>query len=273
MINSTYMVLYDQTHYELKRTLNLATNGITKSVVNGLLWWFYVTGASFGKSPTSRGVYQMFREADEALAECNYDHFRQAIQYLQRQKLIAKRRIRTEAELAITEFGKQRLNEFLPVYHDNRPWDGFVYLISYDIPEKEKQKRDLLREYLKRISCAKLQASVWITPYTPRDLVDVFTHDHAIEGTVLVSKLDKHGFVGDETLSEMMVRLYCLKELNEQYEAYISIVRKKTKTQFQLAVQYQTILGKDPQLPFEILPDWWAGDQAHQEYQKIVENR
>ena len=94
-----------------------------------MLWWIFLTGASIGKSKTSRGVYEMFREADEVLGGCNYDHFQQLLHQLRKKGLIAQRRKRTAIELAITAFGKERLKEVLPVYKKNRPWDGFVYLI------------------------------------------------------------------------------------------------------------------------------------------------
>lgn len=247
-----------------KKLLYEVTNGVAKTAMDGLLWWVYLVGASIGKSHTSRGAYEMFREADEALRDCNYEHFQQMVYQLQRNRFIAKRRKRTEIELSITTLGKERLKEFLPSYKTIRPWDGYVYLISYDIPESSKHIRDLFRLYLRQIGCAKLQASVWITPYTPRDLVNDFAEEHHVEGTILVSKLDKKGMIGDETLGEVIVRIYNLHALQERYEEFLHYARRKQLSFFQKAVLYQSILQYDPQLPFELLPSWWNGDRAYQ---------
>jgi len=254
----------------IKRYIGEATNGLAKTAVNGLLWWLYVMGASIGKSKTSRGVYEMFREADEALRDCNYDHFQNLLAHLRRKHLISQRRKRTAVELSITKFGCERLKEFLPTYKKVRPWDGCVYLISYDIPEASKHIRDQFRRYLVQIGCAKLQASVWITPYTPRDLVNDFAQEHSVEGTILVSKLDKGGMIGDETLGEVIVCIYNLHQLHERYEEFLHQGRTKKLSFFQKAVLYQSILCDDPQLPFELLPSWWNGDDAHHLYQSLL---
>lgn len=247
-----------------KKLLYEVTNGVAKTATNGVLWWLYVMGASIGKSHTSRGAYEMFREADDALRDCNYDHFRCALIRLQQQRLIAKRRKRTTIEVSITELGKKRLSEFIPSYKTIRPWDGYVYLISYDIPEASKRVRDQFRQYLVAIGCAKLQASVWITPYTPRDLVNDFAEEHSVEGTILVSKLDKNGLIGDETLAEVIVRIYNLEKLQERYEEFLLRAKTKKMSFFQKIVLYKSILGDDPQLPFELLPSWWNGDKAYE---------
>jgi len=253
----------------IKTQISEATNGVVKTAVNGLLWWLYLTGASIGKSNTSRGIYNMFREADESLRDLNYEHFQQLVSELQRQQFIAKRRKRTAIEVSITKLGRERLKEFLPTYKTVRPWDGFVYLISYDIPEVSKKIRDQFRKYLVQIGCAKLQASVWITPYTPRDLVNDFAKAHHVEGTILVSKLDKEGLIGDETFSEVIVRIYNLHKLQERYEEFLYQVKTKKAPFFQKVVLYQSILGDDPQLPFELLPSWWNGDDAYRTYQSL----
>ncbi|MBU1327360.1 CRISPR-associated endonuclease Cas2 [Patescibacteria group bacterium] len=251
----------------IKNNIAEATNGLAKTAVNGLLWWLYLVGASIGKSRTSRGVYEMFREADEALRDCNYEHFQQLLHQLQKQHLIAKRRKRTEVELSITKLGRERLSEFLPTYKKTRPWDGYVYIISYDIPESSKTVRDQFRQYLVKIGCAKLQASVWMTPHAPQDLVNDFATKHHVEGAILVSKLDKYGMIGDETLSEVMVRIYCLDDINKQYEDFLLIGKQKSISVFQSVVLYESILRDDPQLPFELLPSWWMGEDAHHIYQ------
>ncbi len=254
----------------MKKYIGQATNGIAKTAINGFLWWLYLTGASIGKSKTSRGAYDMFREADEALRDCNYDHFQNLLADLRRKHLISKRRKRTDVELSITKLGRERLSEFLPTYKKVRTWDGCVYLVSYDIPEFSRIVRDQFRQYLVQIGCAKLQESVWITPYTPRDLVNDFAEDHHVEGMILVSKLDKQGMIGDETLSEVMIRIYHLNELNKRYEEFIHDAKTKKISKFQKSVLYQSVLCDDPQLPFALLPAWWKGDDAYHLYQSLL---
>jgi phenylacetic acid degradation operon negative regulatory protein len=45
-------------------------------------------------------------------------------------------------------------------------WDGKWRMVIFDIPEESRDKRDLLRLLLKRQGFIKLQASVFVNPYS-----------------------------------------------------------------------------------------------------------
>ena len=47
----------------------------------------------------------------------------------------------------------------------SRVWDKKWRLVIFDIPEKKKPAREALREKLKDLGFAKLQDSVWVTPF------------------------------------------------------------------------------------------------------------
>lgn len=44
-------------------------------------------------------------------------------------------------------------------------WNGFWWAIAFDIPEKKRQARDLLRRELKAMHFVEIQKSIWVTPY------------------------------------------------------------------------------------------------------------
>lgn len=248
-----------------------ATDGLLGSAVNTVLFWLYLTGASFGKSKTSYGAHQMFREAHEALRDFNYESFKQIIKNLQKHGFIQKPKRYSAFEITITKLGKERLDSLLSTYQPDRPWDGYVYLISYDIPENKHRSRDLLREYLRRLGCALLQESLWITPYNPRKLIDEFTGEHGIDGTILISRLGHDGAVGLESFEQLLERVYGLRKLNERYEEFLKEARTRSFQPFQLVVRYQSILKDDPQLPFALLPSWWKGDEAYAQNCKFLQ--
>lgn len=253
--------------------VSLATDGLLRVTTNAVLLWLFLLGASIGKSKTSVGAYKMFREAEAQLSEVNYDTFKRALLELRKKQLIAQRRKRSATDIAVTAAGRQRLAEVLPTYQQKRPWDGAIYLVSYDIAEVHHRKRDFLREYLQRISCGMLQESLWMTPYNPRDLVDDFVDMHGVRGTILVSKLGRDGALGDEALPQLLERVYQLSELNRRYRDFLEEVHGGRKTAFQLAVRYYAILADDPQLPFPLLPKDWQGERSYRAFQKLRENQ
>ena len=44
-------------------------------------------------------------------------------------------------------------------------WKGFWWAVAFDIPEKKRQARDLLRRELKAMHFIEVQKSIWVTPY------------------------------------------------------------------------------------------------------------
>ena len=99
---------------------------------------------------------------------------------LRRQKLIAERKTKSEITYAKTKRGMEKLvhlrelkNRFLPRKTYVTQPEKDIKIIVFDIPEKERRKRDWLRVVLKRIGFSMAQRSVWIgTNAVPEDLVN-----------------------------------------------------------------------------------------------------
>ena len=154
--------------------------------------------------------------ADRLLYRINYDVIKNAMITARKHRYIKS--VRRHAWPEITEEGKQRLARVIPFYDTKRLWDGRMHLVIYDIPERQRDDRWMLREYLRRIGCGRLQDSVWMTPYNPIDTLRSFIADHALGGTIIISDMGKDGSIGEEDLRGMIVRVYDLEALNERYE-------------------------------------------------------
>lgn len=245
-----------------------ATEAISRTAINTLLWWIYTMGAAT-QTRTMRDAYNAFQTVDDTFQRYNYDTFKIALRGLKQKGYIKTKYKGTLSEVLVTIEGRQRLEELAPTYKKKRSWDTYVYLVSYDIAEIYKKKRDNFRQYIRRIGCGLLQESLWVTPYNPRTLIDEFVRENDIEGMVLVSKLGKDGAIGDENLRQLLERVYHLTKLNEEYSDFIQLAKSKSTTPFQLSIRFTSILSHDPQLPFTLLPDDWLGDQAF----KLIEKR
>lgn len=255
-----------------KDVVLLVTNGLTKTAMNTVLWWFYLCGASIGKTTSPRDIYRMFQEADRALEDFNYDSFKQIISDLKKAGLIARKKQKTATETVITTEGMSRLDSFLPVYRQKRTWDGFIYLISYDIAEIHHRLRNRLRIHLKKLGCARIQESLWMSPYFIHDILDQFVKQNNLEGTILISRLGKDGAIGEETFEDFLIKAYRLDELNDRYKVFIKDTNEKRLTGFQISVKYYSILKNDPQLPFSLLPKDWQGNAAYKIFKEKIGN-
>lgn len=241
------------------------SEGLLASVANLVLFQLFLIGAG-GSGKTSRTGYTMFAEAEKNLETVNYQTIKQALAYLKRKGLI-----RSLIEPVITVAGRKRLAASIPQYLENRTWDKVIYLITYDVPEANRRFRDKLRSLLVKLGAASLQGSVWLTPYNPQAILKEFSQKAGFAGEIIVSCIGKDGYIGNENIKALINRVYQLEELNNLYLDFItkygkSLRRKKDK--WHAAVSYLSILQQDPQLPFELLPKDWAGDEAYKIYRE-----
>jgi len=244
------------------------TVGVCDSLVDFLIWYTALLGASIGKSGPA-GVHQAFREADEFLEKVNHRTLASTWYQLTRKKLITYKKRENLYSPSVSEFGKKRLEETIPQYHKKRPWDGKIYLITYDIPEKANLKRDKFRYFLRKLGAKLLQESIFLTPYNPRQLINEFVQKYKIPGAIIVSDVGKDGGIGETSLQDLLMRLYDLEKLNERYETFMKNAQKKEKPIQYLLFEYLSILKDDPELPFELLPKGWLGEKAYILYERL----
>lgn len=207
------------------------------------------------------------KETDKFLEEINYRTIKNAI--ISAKKQLFMKTIHRNAPAQITEAGRSRLRAIIPVYDQKRVWDGRLHLVTYDIPEKKRKDRNALRTRLIRLGCAKLQESVWLTPYDPIDSLRDLIRESGLDGTVIVSNLGTNASVGEEDVLSLLIRIYDLEALNTRYKSWLSRFSSGAIDQYAI-ILYLSILKDDPQLPFALLPKWWKGDRAYQQVKPFI---
>lgn len=258
---------------ELSDIIGRVTDGVVGTLTDFLLLTLY----NLVCSTSVRTMYDANRAIDDAhrmLDTVNYQTIKKTLALLTQKGLITKTGKRTTLEFAITSAGLKRIEELIPTYKERRPWDEHIYLISYDIPKPANYARDMVREYIRKTGGALLQESLWINPYNPTLLIERFVRDHDIPGTVLVSKLGSDGAIGDESLPQLINRVYKLDELTKRYQEFLSTYTPKCKEQpFSVRLAYSRILTDDPQLPFPLEPKGFPAKQAWERYKHITREK
>ena len=124
--------------------------------------------------------------------------------YHARQRLIEKELLKYDGKfLQLTKEGERSLEEFehrdfkLP---KPKKWDKKWRILIFDIKEKRRDVRDLLRKTLVSIGFVRLQNSVWIYPYDCEDLITLLKADFKIGRDVLYVIADR--VENDKTLRE-----------------------------------------------------------------------
>ncbi|MBI4066701.1 hypothetical protein HY411_03210 [Candidatus Gottesmanbacteria bacterium] len=246
----------------LSRAALALADGVFGTAVDMTLYLIAFMGTVSLPQSTSGQVWRAQREAETFLHEVNYDVIKHAIHTARKHRWL--KRVKRGALPQITQEGKRRLSAVLPHYDALRVWDGHLHTVVYDIPETRREDRDLLRAYLRRIGCGRLQESVWMTPYNPIDILREFVREKELQGTVIVSDVGRDGAIGEDDIRGLIVRVYDLETLNGRYEEWFNKTEGRTMTHWD-TITYLSILGDDPQLPFALLPPWWKGDEAYRQ--------
>lgn len=246
---------------KLSRAALQLTEGLFSNAVDLGLWYVAFMGALSVPQSSVNQVYRAQVTADRFLNQVNYEVIKNALNTARKRGFITYHRRR--AWPGITTEGRRRLAAVVPSYDQKRLWDKRMHVVTYDIPEKKRDDRDLLREHLCLIGCARLQDSVWITPYNPVDTLRSFIEENGLSGTIIISDMGKDGSIGEENRQSLIVRVYNLEKLNDRYEELLCEIDEHGVDHW-VVIKYLSILRDDPQLPFELLPRWWKGDKVYQ---------
>lgn len=248
---------------ELTKELGRISYGFIQRTTDFLLFQIYFGVEMFGRPMTYASGVRTLLAAQEDLKKFNFKTFARAFLQIKKKGLfkVVKEELYFKPE--ITEAGLKKLKAFLPFYDEERVWDGRIYLVTYDIVEERKSDREKLRQTLLQLGCVKLQASVYLTPYNPAEVLRESLEKHNLQGSVLISNLGEDGSIGDEALKELLARVYDLDALNFEYGTFLKKYRRRVINKREMVFDFLTILQKDPQLPFPLLPDDWLGDKAY----------
>ncbi|MBI5742651.1 MAG: hypothetical protein HZA25_02340 [Candidatus Niyogibacteria bacterium] len=85
--------------------------------------------------------------------------------------------------MSLTPKGEAALRKLeLNEYQICRPkrWDGKWRVLIFDIPEKRRMLRELVRRTLSAIGFIRIQDSVWLHPYDCEDLITLLKADFKI---------------------------------------------------------------------------------------------
>ena len=104
-----------------------------------------------------------------------------------------------ELKLKITDKGKMIASdhyiEAIKPSKKRKDWDSKWRIVMFDIPERKKKARDMVRFHLKRLGFLQVQVSAWIFPYDCEDIVTLIKGEFDLGKEVIYLIADS--FEGD----------------------------------------------------------------------------
>lgn len=127
----------------------------------------------------------------------NLPILKKTLKRLQSQKMIIVKESAEKQIIELTEKGRTRILSYAVGEFDVRKqdkWDGKWRIIMYDVPDKKKGSRDVLRSTLQRLGFLKLQESVYLFPYPCGEEIEFLrTYYHLNDDvTMLVTSKIEH---------------------------------------------------------------------------------
>jgi len=211
------------------------SSGVFSTLTDLVLWnIFYFVEVSLSGSPEKIGRAEILAGKD--LQRFNSETIKEAIRRTKKRGFIKE-------DFTLTKEGKERLESIFPKYFAKRKWDGNWYLVIYDIPEGLNRYR---------------QASVWVSPFNFFGEVERILKDYNLSPYIIFAISEKLGKKEGKILAE---EVWHLEKINNLYTELLNKFEKSKEKS--LYFEYLNILDKDPQLPRELLPKYWRGEEAH----------
>lgn len=131
----------------------------------------FLGGIALSCSGSPTQYYSTLRKMRREWQRIDQRSFNRSLRSLHKQKLLKETKLKDGSiSLTLTENGRLRAS-FIQLFGNTikikqqKIWDGLWRIVIFDVPEKKRVFRDILRDHLKTIGFKELQHSVFIFPY------------------------------------------------------------------------------------------------------------
>ncbi len=134
-----------------------------------------------------------------------------------------------------------------------KPWDKKWRFVVFDIPQKNKTARDLIRRRLKEWDFKFFQRSVWFSPLPLTDKI-----------RQLDKQIDDTNYLG--VIEGKILRCDPRKIIEEKWEvhqwknkanSWKQKLKKERKLSEELQLQFWDLVSQHPKVPLDLLPSTW----------------
>lgn len=134
-------------------------------------------GVALGMSGSPRQYMKTLKTIEGDWAKINQHSFNRSVGNLSREKLVEEKfSSNGSMKLALTKEGRKQAKLLLLLkgsinFKKPKSWDKKWRIVLFDIPERDRAFRDILRNHLRELDFKKLQHSAFISPYPLEKLI------------------------------------------------------------------------------------------------------
>lgn len=192
-------------------------------------------------------------------------------------KLVRDRKI-TPSRYVITDEGQAKITRTLShIALSTEKHDGTWSFVVFNIAERQRKYRDILRNRLSQVGFGRVQNSLWATA---RDV------SFELDDVLSIKQIREHVTILRPTLNEIDAQEVARsfewdwKALAEEYHQFIALAddylgnknkQRNTLVAQLLVYRYAKLLSQDPKFPKRLEPDEYPRLAAHDRYEKLRE--
>ncbi|MBI4225722.1 CRISPR-associated endonuclease Cas2 [Candidatus Roizmanbacteria bacterium] len=142
------------------------TELVLKSIADSLIEFRSYPGPSLPRLIGLTMKYVLEKRKESVKKE----QLRRIINNLEKKEIIYMEEKGDEVYVRVSENGKSKLLQYslkkiFEFKNDKKKWNGKWYIVFFDVPEIQRNKRDYLRKFLKKLGFYRYQKSVYLFPY------------------------------------------------------------------------------------------------------------
>jgi len=206
---------------------------------------------------------------------------RTAISRLVRRGLLECNRTRGRGGYQLTSYadwvlrdGLRRISQFGSSCKD---WDGEWTLVTFSIPESQRQLRHMLRTRLRWLGFAPLYNGIWVSPWDRADEVARLLSDlNIFSVSIFHAKLSESSPDNPVSAWDLDALAHAFNEFIEEFAPLLERVRagdigsaEALRKRTFVMDAWRRFPGIDPDLPVELLPDDFPRDRAYAVFSEI----
>ncbi|MEK7124429.1 MAG: hypothetical protein AAB877_01970 [Patescibacteria group bacterium] len=172
------------------------------SVTDKFLWDLYklLSGMGYAIGPLlgpRRSIVRLFPHnrnpvCEKYKREKGSEKFSKLIYYLKKNNYIKVKNLENKQAVILTKEGiGKALRASFNIEGKKKREDGKWIMLIFDIPEKNRQLRDLLRSVLYNLGYKMFQQSVWITPYDVSEKTEGLIQTYSLDNFVKIFLIEK----------------------------------------------------------------------------------
>lgn len=176
-----------------------------------------------------------------------------------------------EIYLRLTGDGRDKvMRDFPLISFCNKKWDKKWRMLIFDIEERKRRDRNILRNKLYSLGFGKLQKSVYISPFAIENELKEFLEGFGFSDMALVFTTQSGSI---EQARKIAGSVWNLGKINDKYRELFEKVKgeKNKDAQWIRGIKSELIdlLLLDPFLPSELLPENWIREKVVREIKKM----